>query len=107
VILVVVTFVLLAGAAAVLVGEGASQHGRLQRAEEFQRLVRGLGLGPSVDLTRCAFRFDPRLCSACPEDHGPVAGGSWFCPCQGCSILYYRPLPDGLSAEMDVNGVFP
>jgi hypothetical protein len=103
-VLIAVTLSLVAGVAAVLIGEGSAANGRLRRAEEFQVLVRGLGLGPAVDLSRCAFRFDPRLCPACPEDDGPVAGGSWFCPCQGCSIFYYPPLP---SAEMDVHGLSP
>jgi len=92
-ILMVVFLTLVAAAAAVLVANSLSRDGRARRAEEFQRLVGGLGLGPATDLTRCAFRFDPRLCPGCPEDAGPVAGGSWFCPCQGCSIFYLRPLP--------------
>jgi hypothetical protein len=60
-------------------------------AEELQRLVGGLGCGPAVDLSRCAFSFDPRLCATCSLNHGPVPGGVYFCPQHACSILYCRP----------------
>jgi hypothetical protein len=107
-ILVALTFGLVAAAAVVLVADNLSRTGRIGQVEEYQRLVGGLGLGPAVDLTRCAFRFDPRLCPTCPEDQGPVAGGSWFCPCQGCSIFYYRGVQTGdWAPEMGVNGLLP
>ena len=61
-------------------------------AEEFQRLVGGLGFGPAVDLSRCEFSFDPRLCPDCPQQHGPSPGGVYFCPQHACSILYYPPM---------------
>jgi hypothetical protein len=61
-------------------------------AEELQRLVGGLGCGPAVDLSRCAFSFDPRLCEDCPLNHGPIPGGIYFCPQHACSILYCQPL---------------
>jgi hypothetical protein len=104
-VLLVVGLALVAGAAAVVVADNVFPGDGAHRVEELQRLVRGLGFGPAADLTRCAFRFDPRLCSGCPEDLEPLPGGSRFCPCQGCSIFYYRPLRD--SAEMHVNGLLP
>ena len=61
-------------------------------SEEFQRTVGGLGCGPAVDLSRCAFSFDPRLCDDCPLNHEPVPGAVYFCPQHACSILYCRPL---------------
>jgi hypothetical protein len=75
-----------AGAALVF---GAREAGR---AEEFHRLVGGLGFGPALDLARCEFSFDPRLCPACPHDCGPVPGGKFFCPYHAGAILDYRPL---------------
>ena len=62
--------------------------------EEFQRLVGGLGLGPAVDLSRCDFSFDPRLCHGCPEDLGPIPGGAYFCPHHACSIFCCKPSLD-------------
>jgi hypothetical protein len=86
---------LTAGAALVL-GLGSAppvQHER--RTREFQELVGGLGLGPAVDLSSCAFAFDPRLCPTCPQDYGPIPCGAGFCPRHGCSIFSYPPLPEG------------
>ena len=79
-------------AGAVLVVDAAAGRDRADRAGEFQALVGGLGFGPATDLSRCAFSFDPRICSGCPRDLGPVPGGSYFCPYHGCSILYYPRL---------------
>jgi len=50
-----------------------------ERGAAFQRLVGGLGLGPAVDLSRCAAAFDPRVFAACSWQHEPVPGGSIFC----------------------------
>jgi hypothetical protein len=63
-----------------------------QEAREFQRLVGGLGFGPALDLRRCAFSFDPRLCPGCQEDLGPIPGGAYFCPHHACSIFFYPSL---------------
>jgi hypothetical protein len=95
------------GAATVLVAEGSLRPERIRHAEEWQRLVGGLGLGPATHLTRCPFRFDPRLCPACPQDYGPIPGGSWCCPCQGCSIFHYPPLRGHECGETDGNGLLP
>jgi hypothetical protein len=46
----------------------------------FQRLVGGVGLGPALDLSRCAAEFDPRAAGACSLRHDPVALGSLYCP---------------------------
>ena len=83
----------LAGAAVLVV----TAHSRTpatshEHAVALQRLVGGLGCGPAVDLSRCAFSFDPRLCQDCPLRHAPVPGGIYFCPQHACSILYCRPL---------------
>jgi hypothetical protein len=53
---------------------------RTADSERFQRLVRGLGLGPAPDLARCACAFDPRVEGACSLRHEPVPFGSRFCP---------------------------
>jgi hypothetical protein len=97
-------------AAAVVLGvEHEFQRRQSERAEAFQRLVGGLGFGPAVDLSRCAFSFDPRLCSSCPEDGGPIPGGAYFCPQHACSILYYPRLEGGraLPGEADGDAPFP
>ena len=84
---------LLAVAAGLALAANALAEGRREaRSAEFQRLVRGVGFGPAVDLGGCAFSFDPRICPDCPVNHGPVPGGVYFCPQHGCSIFYYPPL---------------
>jgi hypothetical protein len=89
----------LTGAAALLVAtDSASAVRRRRPAEEFQVLVGGLGMGPAVDLSRCGFSFDPRLCPDCPLNHDPVPGSICYCPQHACSILYcppLRPAPGG------------
>jgi hypothetical protein len=84
------TLVIAAGA--VLVSDYLSAGRREETTKEFQHLVGGLGFGPAVDLSRCAFSFDPRLCTSCQENLGPIPGGVFFCPHHACSILYYLPL---------------
>jgi hypothetical protein len=64
------------------------------RGREFQRLVGGLGFGPALDLERCAFSFDPRLCPACPNDCGPIPCGMCFCPYHACSLRDFPALSD-------------
>jgi hypothetical protein len=55
--------------------------GRPGRGEEFQRLVKGLGLGAATDLSRCAAAFDPREAGvSCSLRHDPAPCGSLFCP---------------------------
>jgi hypothetical protein len=71
-----------------------------ERAEAFQRLVGGLGFGPAVDLSRCAFSFDPRLCDSCPADGEPIPGGVYFCPRHACSILFYPRLQSQSAHEV-------
>src|SRR5215472_5359021 len=89
-----IVLLLLAGAAgAVLVTEARAHRGEAH-AEEFQRLVGGLGFGPALDLSGCAFGFDPRLDGGCAEDRGPVPGGACFCPRHAGSLFEYAPLPD-------------
>src|SRR5215468_9461010 len=86
--------VLLSGAsAAVLAVEGRAERGRRDRAEDFQRLVGGVGFGPALDLSDCAFGFDPRLDGACAEEDGPVPGGACFCPRHAGSLFCYPPVP--------------
>jgi hypothetical protein len=67
-----------------------------ERAREFHGLVGGLGFGPALDLSPCAFGLDPRLCPACAWEWGPVPGGAAFCPHHADSVLAYPPLaPEG------------
>jgi hypothetical protein len=96
---------LTAGAAAALVIDAQGQRRREASAEEFQRLLGGLGVGPALDLSGCAFGFDPRLDGSCSEECGPIPGGACFCPRHAGSILYYPPLSRGLplDGEEDVH----
>jgi hypothetical protein len=97
-VLVAVLIGVLTGAACLLVvRDGLTASSPNECGEEFQRLVGGLGMGPAVDLSRCAFSFDPRLCPDCPLNVEPVPGGVYFCPQHACSILYYPPLTHGTS----------
>lgn len=92
-VLLLLTF-LGAAAGAVLAVEGPAQR-RPGPAEEFHRLVGGLGFGPALDLSGCAFGFDPRLDGSCAEECGPVPGGSSFCPRHAGSLFCYPPLRRG------------
>ncbi len=59
------------------------------QAEQFHRLVGGLGFGPALDLSDCVFGFDPRLDDGCAYDRGPIPGGACVCPRHAGSIFYY------------------
>ena len=91
--LILGSIIILTTAALVLLVSDASLGGRQEaRAEEFQRLVGGLGFGPALDLWRCPNSFDPRLDDGCGDDDGPIPGGARYCPHRGGSIFYYPPL---------------
>ena len=79
-----------AGAALAL--DARPRAGEQEQAHEFHRLVGGLGFGPAVDLERCEFSFDPRLCPACANDCGPIPGGIFFCPYHAGSVFEYPSL---------------
>jgi hypothetical protein len=87
---------LLTGATcAVVLAEGWAERRRAERSEEAQRLVGGLGFGPALDLSGCAFGLDPRLDGSCAEDCGPVPGGACFCPRHAATLIVYPPLRRG------------
>ncbi|MCZ6573598.1 MAG: hypothetical protein O7C98_10590 [Planctomycetota bacterium] len=71
---------LLAGAAGAVLATSSRLPAREARSGAFQQLVGGLGLGPQLDLSRCAAAFDARLGPPCSLRHEPVLCGSWFCP---------------------------
>jgi hypothetical protein len=79
-------------AAAVLVADGPRQQRQAEQARQFQRLVRGLGFGPALDLADCVAAFDPRLSPDCSQQDGPLPDGVYFCPQHACSIFYFPPL---------------
>jgi hypothetical protein len=72
--------VVIPGAAGALLASASVARERTGQDEAFQRLVGGLGLGPAVDLSRCAGGFDPRVETSCTFRHEPVPCGSIFCP---------------------------
>jgi hypothetical protein len=95
-VILLTTVMSLATVAGVLLAVGAGPaHRRQASAAEFQRLVGGLGFGPSVEFGRCPFSFDPRLGRCCAQDFGPVPGGAYFCPHHAGSVFFYSPLPPG------------
>jgi hypothetical protein len=89
--LLLLLLLLTAAAGAILVTEDR----RSAHAEQFQRLVGGVGFGPALDLSGCAFGFDPRLDGGCAEESGPIPGGACFCPRHAGSVFYYAPLERG------------
>jgi hypothetical protein len=86
------TLLALASSAAVVLAVSAQPPAAPAGAAEFHRLTGGMGFGPALDLDRCAFSFDPRLCPACSHDCGPIPGGRFFCPHHAGAILDYPPL---------------
>lgn len=56
------------------------REGIVARRAEFQSLVGGLGFGAAVDLSECAFSFDPRLRPNCSHIEGPIPAGFFLCP---------------------------
>lgn len=81
-------------AGAVLILDRLAYNENGARRDEFQSLVCGLGFGSSVDLSQCAFSFDPRLESACSRMEGPIPGGFFLCSRHvGCVTGYPHLLP--------------
>ena len=76
--------IVLAGASALAVAATSRRdEARTQRAQAFQRMLGGLGMGPSIDLAACVPDFDPRVGSPCTRLLEPVPGGAGFCPHRG------------------------
>ena len=88
--------VFLVGAcAAVQVLERVADRRRRSATESFQKLVGGLGFGPALDLSDCAFGFDPRLDGSCSASVGPLPGAGCFCGRHGGLFSYLPPRPGG------------
>jgi hypothetical protein len=68
------TVAVLCAVAAVVTISGA-RRSDVGRSQEFQRLVGGLGLGPSTDLSRSGPDFDARLGEVRDEFVEPIPGG--------------------------------
>jgi hypothetical protein len=88
---------LTAAAVLLLAEDAARQARRRERAEEFQRLVGGLGFGPATVLGRAPFRFDPRLGRGDIADLDPGPDGVGLAPHGTFSIFYYPARPRGRS----------
>ena len=93
----------LAAGAVLLLGQAGGSRG--ERGRAFQDLTGGLGFGPALDLERCEFGFDPRLCGHCSGDMGIVPGGMTFCPHHGLTTRAYPSLPAAQGQRE--SGVFP
>lgn len=78
----------LALGAGIVVARGASRGARERGASRaFQTTVLGLGLGPSLDVSRCPPAFDPRVGALCPERTGPITGGDAFSAVHARAVL--------------------
>jgi hypothetical protein len=95
-LLLTLILVLTAAAGAVLVHCDRTSIEEESPSREFHQLV-GVGFGPALDLEPCERSFDPRLCSECPHDCGPIIAGMVFCPAHACSI--FDPAPETRSQE--------
>ena len=71
-----------------------------QAAGEFQRLVRGLGLGCRADLAHCAWQFDPRLMDDEDAPLDLVAGSDVSDPWHSLS-LFPAPAEFGEAPEQE------
>src|SRR5262245_28310000 len=69
-----------------------SHHRQRPHAEEFQRLLGGLGMGPALDLGGCPLCFDGRASFTCKEDAGALPGGGFYCRHHACSVLRYSAI---------------
>lgn len=105
--LLLVLLLLIGGASAVLLVEQWNASRRETQTDAFQRLVGGMGFGPAVDLSGCAFSFDPRLDGSCSHETGPLPGGAWFCPGHSVSIMEYGPLDQGEPGFVEEQGSAP
>jgi hypothetical protein len=78
--LLVSALLLVAGAAAAVGASSSRDKAAAARSREFQQATGGLGLGTSVDLSRCPYGFDPRLSPACESRWRPDPGAGSTCP---------------------------
>jgi hypothetical protein len=69
-------------------------------------VAEGRGRG-AVDLSVCAFGFDPRLDGACALETGAVPGGACFCPRHAGSVLSFPPLAQGTAFGSEDKGDGP
>ena len=90
--LAIALIVLVCAAGAILIAEGRTAGRRDEIAADFQRLVVGVGFGPALDLSGCAFGFDPRLDGRCADERGPIPAGDCFCPRHAGSVFWYPSL---------------
>jgi hypothetical protein len=92
--------VLTLSAAGIVVSESLARRD-VAAADEFQSLVRGLGLGSCVDLSQCGFSFDPRLERACSQVEGPVPAGFFLCSRHMGSATGCPPLPPSAHTQSE------
>jgi hypothetical protein len=71
---------LVAGAVAVVAASAPRRAPAEAAGADLQRLVGGIGAGTALDLSRCAFGFDPRVGTVCDGRHELLPGGGALCP---------------------------
>ena len=91
---------LVGASGAVLLVEHRIDQRKQSATESFQKLVGGLGFGSVLDLSGCAFGFDPRLDGCCSASVGPLPGGACFCGRHG-GLLSYPPNTKGMRGGDD------
>ena len=89
ILVAIITLTLLA--ATVLVRDAVATP-RLEKSEDFQSLVRGLGFGPALDLSQGTHRFDPRLYGELTDVDAPLPGGARLDARDPFSIFPSAPL---------------
>jgi hypothetical protein len=85
---------LVAASGAILITEARLQ-ARPTCAEDFQRLLGGVGFGPNLDLSESAGNFDPRLNGDFAGPGALIPGGGYFSDQRGLSIFSYPRLDFG------------
>jgi len=93
--LVALVAVVLILAAGLFAAEKRADAKRARREQSFQQLVRGVGLGPAVDMSGCEAAFDVRICPTCSHDIGPLPLGSIYCPHHALSVSADRTSETG------------
>ncbi len=60
----------------------------INRENNFQHVVHGVGIGATTKPTWCYINFDPRIDPRCPCIEWPIPGGYCYCPDHTGSISY-------------------
>jgi hypothetical protein len=99
---VLIAAVLVLAASAALTLDSLASGNRRRVALQFQRIVRGVGLGSALDLTGSPVQFDPRIGRPDPDEQGPLPLGS--VPRQRPGLSVY-PIRSASNLDRDGNAL--